>query len=142
MAKKFLVAYILCALSVASAVAKSAVYHYDPEKVELRGKIEMQSFAGRPGYESVKNGDEIERGWYLKLNQPIDVEVRKDTVDPNASSEKDVKVLQLAINYRTVAKNELAVGKEVLVSGHLFHAFTGHHHARVLLSVDRIKGAN
>jgi hypothetical protein len=124
-------------LMLTSASAHSSVYHYEPRLVELRGTIELQTFPGRPGYESIKNGDELERGWYLRLKQSI--EVRKSAVDadPNSLTEKNVKILQMAMNYDVTAK-QIPLGKNVCVSGHLFHAISGHHHSRVLIEVRRI----
>jgi hypothetical protein len=124
-------------LPQAMASVHPDVYHYEPEIVELRGTIELQTFPGRPGYESIQNGDEAERGWYLRLNQAI--EVRKDDkdVDPNTSTEKNVKILQLAMK-DDVSADQVPLKKEVCVRGHLFHAISGHHHSRVLIEVQRI----
>ncbi len=117
--------------------AQSHKFHYEPEKVQLAGVIERQTFPGRPGYESIKNGDDIERGWYLRLLTPIDVEETKIDADPNSSTERNVKVLQLTWESNQVeVLVRTHVGKKVTLSGHLFHALSGHHHSRVLLWVD------
>ena len=48
----------------ASSLAYGAnpILYYEPAMVELFGVLEQQTFPGRPGYESLKNGDEIEKG--------------------------------------------------------------------------------
>ncbi|MGK5082784.1 DUF4431 domain-containing protein [Bdellovibrionota bacterium FG-1] len=125
------------------AHATSSKFHYEPEKVTLTGTIEKQTFPGRPGYESIKNGDEIERGWYLRLADPIDVEETKNDTDPNSSTERNVRILQLT--WESGRVEDLirpATGKSVKLFGHLFHALSGHHHARVLFWVDSCEVIN
>jgi hypothetical protein len=124
-------------LSYASASVRHDVYHYEPQTAELRGTIELQTFPGRPGYESIKNGDEVERGWYLRLERPIEVIKDDKDADPNASTEKNIKILQMAMK-NDVPTDQIPLGKEVCVSGRLFHAISGHHHSRVLIEVQRI----
>lgn len=120
--------------------AESNNLHYEPEKVTLTGTIERQTFPGRPGYESIKNGDEIERGWYLRISTPRNVEKRSQDSDPNTETEHNVEVLQLAWESEGVEKIIVrSVGKLVSLSGHLFHASNGHHHSRVLMWVDASK---
>ncbi|MBI2605728.1 MAG: DUF4431 domain-containing protein [Deltaproteobacteria bacterium] len=120
--------------------AKNRVLHFEPETVELTGTIEQQTFPGRPGYESIKNGDEIERGWYLRLIAPIDVEVSKKDSDPNSMTERDVKVLHLTWDSNSAgAIIGNSVGKRVILDGHLFHALTAHHHSRVVMWVNTAK---
>jgi len=120
--------------------AKNPISHYEPTVVELLGIIEQQTFAGRPGYESIKNGDEIEHSWFLRLDKPIDVEVSKNNRDGNAEVERNVKVIQLA-SYSKKIKSSLSksVFKKVVLKGHFFHAFSAHHHARVLMLIESIR---
>ena len=137
MRKLFLVLLLL-----SSRVLAGDVYHYEPEEVVLSGKIERQTFPGPPGYESIGKGDEIERGWYLRLHQAIRVEVGKNNSDGNAQPEKNVRILHLTWNYEAKkidASIQKSVGKQVTLKGHLFHAFSGHHHARVLMWVDEAR---
>ncbi len=119
------------------AHATSIKFHYEPENVTLTGTVEKQTFPGRPGYESIKNGDEVERGWYLRLVDPIDVEETKNDTDPNSSTERNVRILQLTWESGRVEDQiRPASGKRVRIFGHLFHALSGHHHSRVLFWVD------
>lgn len=126
-----------CTSVFASSRAASSKYHYEPEKVSLSGTIERQTFPGRPGYQSIPHGDEIEQGWYLRLTKPIDVEETKNDSDPNSSTERDVRILQLTWNSAQVEEMmRTSRGKTVKLSGHLFHALSAHHHTRVLFWVD------
>ena len=49
---------------------------YEPVDVRVSGTLEIQTFPGPPGYESIKNGDEIESCWYLRLDEPVDVDLK------------------------------------------------------------------
>jgi hypothetical protein len=127
-------------------IAKSTnkIYFYQPEKATLTGKLFLKTFPGPPNYESVRNGDYPERGWYLKLDKKIDVIINeKKRVPENIGdeNEKAVDVIQLALPYgekyeEYKKKKNFKVGARVKLSGTLFRRFTGHHHARVLLSVE------
>jgi hypothetical protein len=54
--------------------------------------------------------------------------------DPNDTSEEDVKLMELSWNAREQPFPNV-VGRRVLLGGGLFHGWSGHHHARVLLIV-------
>lgn len=126
-----------------AAKPKNKVHFYQPERVTLTGKLFLKTFPGPPNYESVKKGDAAEKGWYLKLDKKIDViinEKKRVPENDNDEKEKGVDVIQLALPYEGYheyqKKKKFKVGARVTLSGNLFRRFTGHHHARVLLSVD------
>ncbi len=125
----------------ATGLAESnPVYHYEPEKVKLVGTLEQQTFPGLPNYENIKTGDEVEKGWYLRLDRPIDVVASKKDVDPNAGTEKDVKVMHLTFNPDASGADVMKkVGKKVILGGHLIHRISGHQHSRVLMWVDEVR---
>lgn len=110
----------------------------EPQIVELEGKLVLQTFPGPPNYESIKNGDDIERHFYLSLDGPIDVLKMADNKYDEIT--KDVKILQLVVTsddqYPKLRK--LGVGAKVKIKGTLFKRFTGHHHSRVLLQIKNI----
>jgi len=71
------------------------------------------------------------------LNHPIDVQLIPKLQSDNDLPEKNVKLLQLVVeNDKDWPK--VKEGNYVHIVGTLFHAFTGHHHARVLLMVKKI----
>ncbi len=133
-------AYVLFFLFSGCLFAKNKTYHYEPESVELVGIIDRQTFAGPPNYESIKQGDLIETGRYLRLEEPIDIEASNKDQIVNSENEKNVKIIQLTFMDDDLW-NKLKPGKRLKIKGSLFHAFTGHHHARVLLSVDLVQEA-
>ena len=110
---------------------------YEPDKVGLVGTLELQTFPGRPNYESIKEGDEIETQWYLRLESPIDLESNPNDKSGNWEPEKDVTIVQLVIDDKDWPKR--GIGKRIRATGSLFHRWSGHHHARVLFSIDEFK---
>ena len=135
--KIFLVLISLSVLSPTVVVATTGVAHDAPENVQVFGVIEQQTFPGRPEYHSIKAGDEVERGWYLRLPVAIDVQLAKNNADGNAEPEVGVRVLQLTWAGKAVeAVIRRSVGQRLKLVGHLFHGFNGHHHTRVLMWVD------
>lgn len=129
----FLVAFVACAPYSFSA---NRVVHYQPEIVKLAGLVETQTFPGKPNYQSIKNGDEIEKGVYLRLNYPIDVAVLSD--DDINENENNVKVIQIADD-SLADWQELKKGGNFYITGRLFHRISGHHHSRVLIDVEKIE---
>jgi hypothetical protein len=111
------------------------ILFYEPAVSSLTGTIEIQTFPGPPNWESIAKGDEIERGWYLRLDRPIDVMPGPDSNIANTEPEKDVRIVQIAIGNDHIWK-ELHDGRRCELRGPLFHRLTGHHHARVLIHAD------
>jgi hypothetical protein len=118
--------------------AKNTQVKREPEIVKLSGKLELQTFPGRPNYESIKNGDEVERHFYLSLDSPIDV--LKDPNDRDDEPVYNVKILQLVISNDNDWKllRKIGVNGKTTIQGTLFKRFTGHHHSRVLFEVQKI----
>lgn len=134
--------FFLCIISLNTFAQKRTV-HYEPEIIELIGEIDLQTFPGAPNYESIKNGDEVETHFYLKLRNSIDViALPKDAESPMKSeSFYNVQILQLVVhddkNMSILRKT--GEGGHLKIRGTLFHRFSGHHHSRVLLEVKNIK---
>ena len=119
-------------------IAKNQFVYYEPKSVELNGTIKTLKFPGPPNYESIKNGDVNETGSYLILNNPINVRLAPNVQIGNDEAENNVKIIQLVVNNDNDWKN-VKEGNYVHVTGTLFHALTGHHHARILLLINKIK---
>lgn len=128
--------YLMVSLSFA-ALANNSTLYYQPKVVKLTGLIRVLTFPGPPNYESIRNGDAIETCGYLILNNPIDVDLFQNFQIGNDELEKNVKFIQLVI-HNDKDWPKIKNGNAVVVSGQLFHALTGHHHARVLLLVENV----
>ncbi|MBI5019940.1 MAG: DUF4431 domain-containing protein [Ignavibacteriales bacterium] len=110
---------------------------YEPAVVTLTGVIERQIFPGRPNYKSIKNGDEPETCWILKLQRSVCV-AASDTDQVN-ETEYNVKRMHLVLQQHQYKSYHKLLGRKVIVTGTLFHSITGHHHTRVLLTTKEIK---
>ena len=120
------------------SIAKNQRVYFEPKIVELEGTIRTLKFPGPPNYESIKNGDADESGAYLILKNPIDVKLVPKIQIGNDEPENNVKFIQLAVSNDNDWK-KVKEGNYVHVTGTLFHALTGHHHARILLLINKIK---
>ena len=107
---------------------------YEPDAVVLKGTIRQHTFAGPPNYESVAKGDQAERVWVLHLAEPICVSASADW-----EQETGVSDLQLVFANGRRQYGKSLLGRNVAVNGTLFRAHTGHHHTKVLLTVNSIK---
>ena len=131
-----LIASLLVA-SYCSPARAQKCKEYGPA-VSLTGTLRSRIYAGRPNYESIKRGDEKERAIIVTLVSPICTNGR-DSFDV---AEANVREVQLVVtessHWKTV---ERGLGSRVIITGTLFHAHTGHHHRRVLISVTGIRPA-
>ena len=137
--------FLLLSFLYLSSFAEAPAFNYGTKNIELEGTLDLQTFPGPPNFESIENGDEVEKHFYLKLDQAVDVIPLKGapSTENDGETERNVKVMQLSINaendklwsqFRKIGK-----GGHVKIIGTLFHRFTGHHHSRVLLNVDKVE---
>jgi len=109
---------------------------YEPASVKLTGKTFLKVFPGRPNYESIKEGDEPEPAWLLRLAKPICVRADKQDEDP----EDNVSVIHLVLRGKQFSQlRRLRRKGAITFTGTLFHAITGHHHAKVLMWVTHMQ---
>jgi hypothetical protein len=109
---------------------------YQPTVVELKGTLSVKTYYGPPNYGENPETDAKEALPVLILKEPVNVRGNADSNSGfDRKSVNDVGEIQLVL---TTPYKEL-IGKTVLVSGTLFHAFTGHHHTDVLMDVGSIK---
>jgi hypothetical protein len=126
-------------LAAIPVFASDACLKYEPESVELEGKVKKEVFPGPPNYESIQQGDRPEAYWVLYPPKPVCV--RGDpTSDLNSETEDNVTSIQLIIwDYK---KFKHLLGKNVVAKGKLMHAISGHHHTSVLLQLESMKAEN
>ncbi|KTC82296.1 DUF4431 domain-containing protein [Legionella cherrii] len=119
-------------------LANNQTVYYEPKTVELIGVLKTLKFPGPPNYTNIKNGDKAETGSYLLLDKPVDVEVspaaKNSTDNP---PERNVSLIQLVVTEKNFWR-QIKEGNKIRITGTLFHALTGHHHARVLINVKKI----
>src|SRR5260221_12969029 len=108
---------------------------YEPTVVELKGRLVVKTYFGPPNYGENPKTDSKEELPVLALSKPVNV---RGNPDPDAGYERisveHIREMELVL----AIPHERLIGKEVLVKGTLFHAFTGHHHTDVLMDVQSI----
>jgi len=133
---KFVI-FILLYLSAVPVFAEECL-PYEPASVTIAGKLSKKTVAGEPNYEDTAKGDRKETVWFLELPRAICVAPGRDALQ---EGESGVKRIQLQLLLSSIPKPQLInwLGKTIKVSGSLFHAHSGHHHAKILLSVSEIE---
>lgn len=105
-------------------------FKYDTETVVLQGRVRVETFYGPPNYGESPATDSKERQAILHLKQPLCTLASDD--DPAETHQRRVTLVP-----RGGLSLHAFAGKEVSVTGKLFHATTGHHHTPVLISVEQ-----
>jgi hypothetical protein len=110
---------------------------YEPETVELAGRLVIQTKYGPPNFGEDPKTDQKLRVPILILTDAVSmIPDRGDGF--NAQPAYGIKQVQLVfINAGITYKN--LIGQPVVVKGMLFHAFTGHHYTDVLLQVNSLE---
>ena len=109
---------------------------YDPETVAISGVLRRHTFPGPPNYESVQGGDAPETGYYVHLRRPICASrqyASDDEPDPAAARHVEARIVQLVLDSAGYARLQPRLGQRVTLRGRLFSAYTGHHHAPLLM---------
>lgn len=128
---------VLIALMPSTVALSAQCLQYEPDVVLLRGMLVKLTFPGPPNYASIERGDMAEPAFYLDLEHAICVDAR-DEDSPNMEAASGVTRVQIGARPRDRAGRPILLTllrKPVLCRGTLFHAFTGHHHTPVLMTV-------
>lgn len=111
--------------------------YYEPTIISVEGILEKHTFPGRPNYANIAEGDEPERGVYLRL----DVAIKQVMPNPKEiyswEAENDITVMQLSVDPKQYWS--FREGDHVRLTGSLYQGHNGHHHTRVLMSVDKLE---
>ena len=127
-----------------SKATLTEVVHYELEVVRLTGVLILQTFPGPPNYEFDKV-IRSERCWILKLDKPIAVAPARPLSDGlDTESFNRIDQLQLVV----LGKPQIGFlkrtksGIHLDITGTLFESHTGHHHTRVLITVQSLSPVN
>jgi hypothetical protein len=107
---------------------------YEPEAVVLTGTVQRVVAYGPPNYGGTPARDAKEIFYSLQLTAPICVAGGDDEDEP---AEPAIRQAQIA--FIKLPFDRTLPGHRVTITGTLFHASTGHHHTKVLISPDRIE---
>lgn len=137
--KLFFICFTFFIIGTVFGFSDNKTVYYEPAHVELIGVVNTMLFPGPPNYNSIDNGDVAEYGWYLKLDQTVDVKLThnaaKGTNDVPEDNVNFIQIVDSNKNHWKRYKN----GNHIKVTGTLFHAMFGHHHALVLINVESVE---
>ena len=103
------------------------------DTVQLSGVLRRETHPGRPNYESIESGDEAETGFYLHLRSAICTHAG-NAEDASELATDAVSRVQLVLDASDYARLRPQLDQTASLRGTLFSAFTGHHHAPLLLA--------
>jgi Domain of unknown function (DUF4431) len=130
---------LLLALLMALAPATQAQrwLSYEPETVELAGKLVIQSKYGPPNYGEQPKTDQKVKVPVLVLKNPVSILPSQENFYNSQPVYRTTRIQLVFLESGTAYKN--LIGKNIVVTGSLFHAHTGHHYTDALLKVRSIK---
>src|SRR5208337_498860 len=105
---------------------------YEPETVVVMGTVQRALAYGPPGFGETPDRDAKEVFYSLALAAPICV-LGGD--DPDQPAEPSIRQMQIA--FINMPFDRTLPGHRVRITGTLFHAITGHHHTKVVISPAR-----
>ncbi|MBL8998776.1 MAG: DUF4431 domain-containing protein [Gemmatimonadetes bacterium] len=114
-----------------SSAANSSCLAYGAP-VALSGTLHRETHPGPPNYESVSAGDVAETGFYLHLAAPICTRESAEHAPDEAATENVLRV-QLVLDSAGFERMRPQLSSSIRVRGALFSAYTGHHHAPLLM---------
>jgi Domain of unknown function (DUF4431) len=132
-----LVLTILMTVAHPTATQAQRWLSYEPQTVELDGRLVLQSRYGPPNYGEQPKTDQKVKVPVLVLKNPVHVLANQED-GYNSQPVYWATQIQLAFVDNGTAYNNL-IGKPVVVTGSLFHAHTGHHFTDVVLKVRSIE---
>jgi hypothetical protein len=93
------------------------------------------TFPGRPNYESIKDGDEPETGFYLRSVTPLCTVGSADSMMTDESTLRGIRLVQLLLDSAGYARLRPQLGRVVMLRGRLSVGGTAHYHAPLALEV-------
>src|SRR5947208_6117956 len=124
-----LLASVLFTVASAAMLSRSpdhgtdpACLPYEPDTVAIAGLLTRKTFPGRPNYESVKEGDGPEIGFYLEVPVPVCTIASPDSSDDNNGSLHEVRLVQLVLDSAGYVRLRPHLGRQVTLRGTLFAA--------------------
>lgn len=101
--------------------------------VSLHGRLISRTFAGPPGYVSVRHGDAAEVTPLLRLVRPLCVSGLLGETDLSRHSIRELQVLD--VHDQLDAGQRAACRRACVLTGQLVRAESGHHHTPVMIEI-------
>jgi Domain of unknown function (DUF4431) len=118
--------------SAAVAPANDGCLPYQPDTVHITGVMEQRMFYGRPNYGENPETDAKDWGYYVVPDAPV---CTRGGSDPADDAMGDIRLVQLSLEPAGFAAVPPLLGRRVRVTGTMYGAFTGYHHAPVVISI-------
>ena len=112
-------------VSSTDSLLAAHTYSYEPETVNIVGKLHKEVFPGPPNYENIRSGDSPETIWFV-------------AVDEEAGHIRDSSAQRIQLILPEDQYNYL-LNQTVVATGTLFDAHTVHHHTPVLMFVTKLQ---
>ena len=109
---------------------------YEPDTISISGKLERRTYPGRPNYESVAAGDEPEVPFYVVVEVPICTKVKEGQRFSVALT--GVQLVQLNLTPDQYKQLSVHLGKKVAFTGRMYEGQSGHHHALVVMYLEKL----
>lgn len=121
---------ILVGFFLKNSLVKSVpVYSYEPSVVSLTGVL-VAPRGEDPNGKFVK---------YYAVEMPEPINVKGDKSNPfNSEDVNNIKQVQLTGDANTINQIKSSIGKQVKLTGVLFHSHSGYHYTNVLMTVNSI----
>jgi hypothetical protein len=103
---------------------------YDRDTVALSGRVERRIYPGRPNYESIRDGDQPDTVYVLRLSAPLCT-----MASPDFEARTHVREVQLYFDREDVAGVRALRGRSTMLRGTLTGAVWGWHHLPVLFEI-------
>jgi hypothetical protein len=116
----------------------SKSYKYGLKGQNFRGVISRVDFPGPPNFSSILDGDQKQTYWILTVSEAVSVDANSE-LDIKEQNVISIQLVFLSEDSDSYKKYDALVGKEVEVTGDLFHGFTAGHKTRLLISVENIR---
>ena len=113
------------------APATAVCVRANTDTVSLTGILRRDIYPGPPNFESVKDGDEPQAGFYLHLAAPVCV------TDPDAESTDTSAIVQLNLDSAGYARLRPSLNRRTTVRGTLYGWDNALQHVPVLMWVNR-----
>jgi hypothetical protein len=113
---------------------------FEPAVETIVGTLVRRTFPGPPNYQSIRDGDAPETGWYVRLTTPLCFSGTPGD-EVNGKDVAGVTLVQLVFTHDEYRTRAALVARRVTATGTFFTAQTGHHHTPVLLLVGKLEPA-
>lgn len=124
-------------VSATAVAAPPPCMPLEPASVTLHGMMVALVLPGAPNYESILDGDDPEKYFFVQLDAPI-CTIGANDGSTNSESLQGVRMVQLfSQDAGYFARLRPYLGQHVFCTGMLWNTQTGHHHGDIMMTVDR-----